>query len=49
MAAKLRKLINYIDRNAAGIKNASKMDFYGSGLIEKAVDITSAGDSRRGK
>jgi hypothetical protein len=40
MAAKLRKLINYIDKNADGIKNASKMDFYGSGLIEKAVDIT---------
>jgi len=38
--AKLQELINCIDKNADGIKNASKIDFYGSGPIEKAVDIT---------
>jgi len=38
--AKLQERINYIDKNAGGIKNASKMDFYGSGPIEKAVDVT---------
>jgi len=36
----VQELINYITKNAEGIKNASKMDFYGSGPIEKAVDVT---------
>jgi len=38
--AKLLELINYIGKNTDGIKNASKLDFYGSGPIEKAVDVT---------
>jgi len=40
LRAKLEELIHYIDKNADGIRNASRMDFYGSGPIEKAVDIT---------
>lgn len=37
---KLQELINYVENNREGIENASKVDFYGSGPIEKAVDIT---------
>lgn len=38
--AKLDELINYIINNRDGIENATKVDFYGSGPVEKAVDIT---------
>ncbi len=40
LRAKLLDLINYIENNREGIEDASKVDFYGSGPIEKAVDIT---------
>ncbi len=38
--AKLEELINYVINNREGIENASKIDFYGSGPVEKAVDVT---------
>jgi len=40
LKAKLLELINYVSNNRDGIENASRVDFYGSGPIEKAVDIT---------
>jgi len=39
-SAKLIELMRYISRNRHGIVNVSKIDFYGSGPIEKAVDET---------
>ncbi len=38
--AKLNDLINYVINNRDGIENAAKVDFYGSGPVEKAVDVT---------
>jgi hypothetical protein len=38
--AKLLDLITYVTNNREGINNASQLDFYGSGPIEKAVDVT---------
>jgi hypothetical protein len=40
MRAKLLELIKYISSNKDGIENASRMDFYGSGPVEKAIDVT---------
>jgi len=38
--AKIAELCGYIEKNEEGIKNAARLDFYGSGPIEKAVDVT---------
>lgn len=38
--SKIAGLISYVSKNKDGIENAAKMDFYGSGPIEKAVDVT---------
>lgn len=40
LRAKLNELINYVINNRDGIENAAKVDFYGSGPVEKAVDVT---------
>lgn len=40
LRSKLEGLIDYISNNRDGIENASKIDFYGSGHVEKAVDVT---------
>lgn len=40
LRSKLEGLIDYISNNRDGIENASKIDFYGSGPVEKAVDVT---------
>jgi hypothetical protein len=37
---KIEELITYVINNKDGIENAPRVDFYGSGAIEKAVDIT---------
>jgi len=36
----VRDLASYIRNNVEGIKNAVALDFYGSGPIEKATNIT---------
>ncbi len=38
--ARIAELWGYIESNEEGIKNAARLDFYGSGPIEKAVDVT---------
>jgi len=38
--AKLLDLIEYIRNNKDGIENAVRVDFYGSGAVEKAVDVS---------
>ncbi len=38
--ARIAELWGYIERNEEGIKNAARLDFYGSGPREKAVDVT---------
>lgn len=40
LQARLSGLITYVSNNKGGIENASRIDFYGSGPIEKAVDVT---------
>lgn len=40
MRAKIAELCGYIEKNEEGIKNGAKLDFYDSGPIEKAVDVT---------
>jgi hypothetical protein len=40
LRAKLLELISYVSNNKDGIENASRIDFYGSGPVEKAVDVT---------
>jgi len=38
--ARLEDLMRYVSHNREGIENASRIDFYGSGPVEKAVDVT---------
>jgi len=40
LRAKLLELISYISNNRDGIENAARIDFYGSGPVEKAIDVT---------
>lgn len=40
LRAKMLELISYVSNNRDGIENAAKIDFYGSGPVEKAVDVT---------
>lgn len=40
LKAKLLDLVKYVSNNKEGIQNASRIDFYGSGPIEKAIDVT---------
>ena len=40
LRAKLLDLISYVSNNRDGIENASRIEFYGSGPVEKAVDVT---------
>ena len=40
LRVKIGELITYIENNREGIENAPKVDFYGSGAIEKAIDVT---------
>jgi hypothetical protein len=38
--ARLEDLMTYVSHNMQRIENASWIDFYGSGAVEKAVDVT---------